>query len=361
MKMFEQILDRQNLKKRDIQELKLSEYPLFMYGAGSYAEDLLKFLSKEGIVIDAAFVDDEYFASVSRNNNLFNTIFALNEVCEKYSRFNVIIGFSDYKLAKKKLTTYNQINKIFFIDAPFYVDFFDYQYICENKKAFEFTYNLLEDDDSKKLMVSFINAKINGRPDELYDFFNSKPYFINELKFNNEEIFVDCGAFDGDTVSLFVKKVNNLYKKIYALEIDELNYHKLLKNISLENIYNIHPLKIGSWDKKDVLYYKSDSIRTSLSNSESEQKIDVETIDCIVGDDPVSFIKMDIEGAELKSLLGAKNTITSNKPKLAICVYHRPEDLITIPQLLKKYVPEYKFYLRHHRLISMDTILYAVI
>lgn len=70
---------------------------------------------------------------------------------------------------------------------------------------------------------------------------------------------------------------------------------------------------------------------------------------------------MDIEGSELAALRGAEKTIKKSKPKLAICVYHKPEDLITIPQFISSLVPEYKFFLRHHQYISWDTVLYAII
>jgi hypothetical protein len=69
---------------------------------------------------------------------------------------------------------------------------------------------------------------------------------------------------------------------------------------------------------------------------------------------------MDIEGAELEALRGAKNVIKHNKPKLAICVYHKPNDLISIPQYIKGLVGDYKFYLRQHQFVSWDMVLYAL-
>lgn len=74
-----------------------------------------------------------------------------------------------------------------------------------------------------------------------------------------------------------------------------------------------------------------------------------------------SYIKMDIEGAELKALEEARNTIVNYKPKLAICVYHKPEDIIEIPLYIHKIVPEYRFYLRHHSKTAEETVLYAIV
>jgi hypothetical protein len=79
-----------------------------------------------------------------------------------------------------------------------------------------------------------------------------------------------------------------------------------------------------------------------------------------MGGGGVTFIKMDIEGSELNALKGAEQTIRKYKPKLAICVYHRAKDLITIPQYIKTLVPEYKLYFRAHKYGTYDFVLYAV-
>ena len=82
-------------------------------------------------------------------------------------------------------------------------------------------------------------------------------------------------------------------------------------------------------------------------------------IDNVVKDERVTFIKMDIEGAELKSLMGARNTIIKNHPRLAICAYHKPEDLYELPGYILSLVPEYKFLLRHYCTSQYETVLYA--
>lgn len=69
---------------------------------------------------------------------------------------------------------------------------------------------------------------------------------------------------------------------------------------------------------------------------------------------------MDIEGAEYKALLGAEKTIKKYKPKLAICIYHKPEDVWEIPMLIHKINPNYRFYVRHYSLTTPETILYAI-
>ena len=72
--------------------------------------------------------------------------------------------------------------------------------------------------------------------------------------------------------------------------------------------------------------------------------------------DPVTFLKMDIEGFELDALMGAKGLIETYKPKLAICVYHKCEDPVSIVEYLAQLVPEYEFYMRH--LMKTYTLLF---
>lgn len=82
-------------------------------------------------------------------------------------------------------------------------------------------------------------------------------------------------------------------------------------------------------------------------------------IDSVVGDDKVTFIKMDVEGSELQSLKGAQKTIRKNRPRLAISVYHRPEDLVEIAEYILELNPEYQFILRQYNSNFWETILYA--
>ena len=91
----------------------------------------------------------------------------------------------------------------------------------------------------------------------------------------------------------------------------------------------------------------------------SNYDIEVTDLDSVVKDEKVTFIKMDIEGAEEKALLGARHIITEQKPKLAICVYHKPEDIIELPALILEMRPDYKIAFRHYSLRGTETVMYA--
>ncbi len=94
--------------------------------------------------------------------------------------------------------------------------------------------------------------------------------------------------------------------------------------------------------------------------SDNVERVIVRTIDNVLDGQKATFIKMDIEGAELVALKGAKKTLQMYKPKLAISLYHNNRDILEIPIWLKETVPDYKFYLRHYSNKRWDLVLYCV-
>ena len=125
---------------------------------------------------------------------------------------------------------------------------------------------------------------------------------------------------------------------------------------------NIECFNCGVWNEKGTLYFQEASGTTSRISENGSMALKLDTIDDIVGDEKISLIKMDIEGAELNALRGAVKTLKRCRPILAISVYHRQDDLITIPQFIKSIYENCKFYIRKydkiHPLWELD--LYAV-
>lgn len=175
---------------------------------------------------------------------------------------------------------------------------------------------------------------------------------------NQGNIIIDCGANIGITSILFAKKAGK-YGKVIAVEPESSNFEILLKTINLNqnNLAEIIPIKAAIYKKEDKLELcitkRPGSHFLSLYNNERSDKlifkkenVVAKTIDSLVKElnlCKVDFIKMDIEGAEIDALLGAKETISKFKPKLAICTYHRPSDSAVIKDILEYYNPEYNF------------------
>lgn len=94
--------------------------------------------------------------------------------------------------------------------------------------------------------------------------------------------------------------------------------------------------------------------------SDRSVKVAATSLDEELGDARVTFIKMDVEGAEMEALRGAEHIIRTQHPKLAISVYHKPGDIIDVSELILSYASDYRFYLRHYCLFDNETVLYAV-
>lgn len=187
-----------------------------------------------------------------------------------------------------------------------------------------------------------------------------KQYFDLEYLESSKkrEVFIDVGGYDGMT-SVYFNEWSKKNAFSYIFEPDIKNIEKCNENLSKCTInYKIIPK--GVWSKETTLHFNANADVSSSISDVGDSIIDVTTLDKEMKDENPSFIKMDIEGSELHALIGAKQTIRINKPKLAISVYHKPEDIWEIPSIILQYNPYYKLYLRHYSLTDSDTILYAV-
>lgn len=184
-----------------------------------------------------------------------------------------------------------------------------------------------------------------------------KQYFDEVVKFEDGEVFIDGGCFGFETSNQLLDKCK--VKKIYAFEPDQNNMEKVKYAIKKRGLSNVECITAGLWDCNTVLHFNSNGSIMSCVDEYGADEIKVVTIDGIVKE-KVTFIKMDIEGSELKALHGAEKTIMRDKPKLAISIYHKLEDILDIPAYIHHLVPEYKFYIRHYSLNAAETILYAI-
>ncbi|MBR1858028.1 MAG: FkbM family methyltransferase [Selenomonadaceae bacterium] len=174
---------------------------------------------------------------------------------------------------------------------------------------------------------------------------------------HENEIFVDGGCYDGKTAIEFTKWATKGYDYIYSFEA---NSHSIK---DCEDTFNHYKLKgeiinKGLWDKREKVTFEPHA-RSSAIIGNGIETIETISLDEFLNGKRVTFIKMDIEGSEYKALLGAKETIRKWHPRLAICVYHKPEDILEIPALLLDIQSDYKFALRHHSNIGIEAVLYA--
>ena len=190
------------------------------------------------------------------------------------------------------------------------------------------------------------------------------------LEMRPNEIMVDCGAFDGDTLVNFVAFTSGNYREVICLEPHPDNVAEIEKLIAKNGFPHVTVVPKAAWRQECQLEIYVDNVTSHASvdkdflNSYSSAKkslaIPATSIDSITGGKPVTFIKMDIEGAELEALKGAKNTIVRHKPRMAISIYHKPEDIINIPMYIHGLDLGYQYYIRHFSITPSETVLYCL-
>ena len=225
-------------------------------------------------------------------------------------------------------------------------------------------YGLLNDEKSRRVFKAALKFKLTEDYTYLLEVKDDvkKQYFDEVAKFSDEEVFVDCGGYTGDTIEAFLKAVDNKFKHIYSFEPDERNFKILSKFVSKlpqEIKEKITPIKAGVHHENATFYMQGEGLGATLSAEISEQKIDVAAISDAINHIP-TFIKMDVQTFETYALLGAMDDIISHKPKLAICIYHKFSDLWDIPLLLKLWIPDCKLFMRHYECTQEETVIYAL-
>ncbi|MBQ7204063.1 MAG: FkbM family methyltransferase [Eubacterium sp.] len=326
--------------------LKSENKPVVLYGMGLGAEKIMSVLGEYSVEISDIFASDEF---VRGHSFMGYKVLKYSEVCAKYDDFNVVLCFASHLDGViKRIKAINAEHTVFAPDVPVAGGgLFSREFIKENEADFDFVYNRLADEESRRTFVDILNFKVSGKIEYLLGSFCDKDaVYTDILKLTGSEKIVDLGAYDGDTIREFLAATGGEYEYITALEPDEKNFKKLLKNT--EELFDITCLNMGAWDRRDTLIFEKNAGRNSKLSAKgvSVDVIDVDSLEL-----SPTFIKMDIEGAELKALCGLEKTIKECKPKLYVCAYHRNEDLFSLPKKVLSLNPDYKMYFRHSQYI----------
>jgi FkbM family methyltransferase len=197
-----------------------------------------------------------------------------------------------------------------------------------------------------------------------------KQYFDDEIilsKLGNDEVFVDAGCLDFSTGQEFLRYCPNA-RKIYAFEPDEKQFEICRRKIAESGFRNATLQRAALWDCRATLTFSEGGQGNigggMVGDTAGDMITGIRAVafdDAVDRSDKVTFVKMDIEGAEMNALRGMAKTIARDRPKLAICIYHRPLDYIDIPEYMHSLVPECKFYIRNYHIGMTETILYCVL
>lgn len=347
--------------------------PIFIYGTGTFAQDVHRVLLDKGLPV-YGFVDHMERETPSLYGMPIYTPDQAAEV-KGADKAIVILGLHNYQADVAKITA--RLDKAGFSKILSSIDLYDLfvkelgvrywltsrDYYFSLASVLKEMDALLTEDASISLFRSVIAYRLTGDVEKL-----SAPDTINlyhpiDLPSWKAPLrFVDCGAFNGDTLKDFIK--NNIsIQAVAAFEPDLTNYAKLSRFVSSHKKEfpeaNLFPCGVFSSTKK-LSFETGQGMASNISSKGTT------IIQCVALDDAIptfapNLIKMDIEGAEYDALLGARQLITTYTPGIAASLYHRPEHLWQLPLLIESMAPgKYRFYMRAHALNDFELVLYAI-
>lgn len=346
-------------------KLSYTEKPIVMYGMGDGAIKILKVMAEKGIRPAQFMASDEFVRGHSFQGY---AVKKLSEIEAMYDDFIIVVCFGTaISEVMDKLILLSEKYELYAPDVPVIGGgLFDESYIAENKEKLIKVYSLLGDKQSKDTFQNWLDYRISGKIKYLKAMETHKDEAFDILKLGENETYIDCGAYNGDTVKEFLSYTKGKYEKIYALEPDGMNFSKLRRNHYALNPNDFKAINAGVWDKDCMMKFSQKGGRNSAitpfdtENAIRTRDVQMRSVDSVAGNEKISLIKYDVEGSEQQALNGSRQTIQRDKPKLIVSLYHRTEDMVELPLLVNSIYRGYKLYLRHHPYIpAWDTNLYC--
>ena len=340
--------------------IKNSNKPIVLYGMGNGADKILDWCEYNNVYISAVFASDEFV-----RGQIFRgfKVCKYSDVLEKYGKdILIVIAFAseipDVLNIFKFLTDKHEVIAP---HLPLYneEDMVNSSWLEKYAEKLEEVYSKLADDQSRKVFADILNYKLSGKIQYLFDCETARKKDLQTIfTFDNKEIYLDLGAYNGDTLQEFLGLVSGSYRQIIAVEPDVKNHRKL--TVMAESLDNIRILQKGIWSEPQELGFSQSGGRQSTFMGDKKTFVKVDSIDNICAGTPVTYIKMDVEGAEKQALDGGSKTITEYKPKMMIAAYHYDNDIFDLPQIIWKLNPDYKIYLRKHPYVPAWEINFLV-
>ena len=347
--------------------LAKSERPIVMYGMGNGADKIIAVCKKYGIEISDFFASDGFVRGHSFHGK---TVISYSAMKEKYEGQDPIVLLSFASSLPDVMALFKKIGEeceLYAPDVPVFGEtLFTIEFFNDNYARFEAVYNSLADEESKRIYENVISYKLTGDIRFLWESESDKAQVYNEiLDCTSIKSYLDLGAYNGDTIRemLFY---NPQLQSAVALEPDARNFRKLCEYAQGVENCDIKCINSGAWNENTTLLFDASGNRNagivSKGNIVSKIKeVNVVSVDSILDGGQIDYIKYDVEGSEKEALLGSAQTIKAHAPKLLVSLYHRSEDLFSLPELVKDLNPDYSLYLRRFPYIpAWDLNLYAI-
>jgi len=347
--------------------------PVFIYGTGTFAQDIHRVLLNNGLPVHG-FIDHIERATPSLYGMMIYTPERAAEI-KNADKAIIVLGLHNYQANVAKITT--RLKEAGFTKILTSVDLYDFfgtelgirywlisrDYYFSLTSILEEMDTLLTDDASKSVFRSVMDFRLTGDVAKLPAPDLVDPYHPTDLPAWRTPLrFVDCGAFDGDTLKDFMKN-NIAIQSVAAFEPDLTNYSKLSHFVSShkKDLSEASLFPCGVYSSTKQLAFETGQGMASNISTKGTTVIQGIALDDAIPTFAPNLIKMDIEGAEYDALLGARQIINAYTPGIAASLYHRPEHLWQLPMLVESIAPgKYNFHMRSHAMNDFELVLYAI-
>lgn len=352
------IEDEKKLFIKKILNNKMKKAPIFILGCNKNSAFISKYICVEG------FIDDYFDGNTSwqglpviKSKDLPKGSIVINAALhrrphqaikrlQKLSNCILVLHYADFIRVSP-----DRFPLLPFIDEA-------RRFFFKNTDNFEKISDRFIDTISHKVLNDLLLYRITGDPafTKGYTLREKEQYFDIPFKLLDKPVFIDGGAYEGETTQLFCNRFPN-YKRVYLFEPNELSID--LARQHLNEYPNIYFYKYALGAKHEILYFDSESGPASKISSDGKTKVEVVPLDNII-DEYVDYIKLDIEGYEVKALIGAEKIISKFRPMIAVSVYHDIKDFIDVPNTVLNYNNDYCLLLRHYTEGLDETIMYFI-
>ena len=353
--------------------LAATEKTIVLYGMGNGADKILDACAQKGISVRDCFASDGFVRKKCFHGM---EVKAWDDIKHIYGAQNVIVllsfGTSRPEVLENILRIASEC-ELYAPDVPAFGDgLFDRAFFEAHQDEIERAYHLLSDDESKRIYENVIRFKLTGQIQYLMDAESDPEAVMRDLIRPSElGIAADFGAYNGDTVRELLDACDGSVHTVYALEPDARNYKKLASYAETETRAKVLPFPVGAWSEQTLLSFEDSGNRNASFGQNRSHSLDARPakVKEIAADAPdhilkgvkVDYMKYDVEGSEKEALLGSVQTIRSGSPTLLVSLYHRNEDIFSLPILLRELFPQYRqYYLRRFRGVpAWDLNLYV--
>lgn len=335
--------------------LKSSHKPIVIYGTGDGADKLLDLCERFHIKISAIFASDGFVRDRTFRGY---KVESYNNVCERFSDFIILLSFAVFKDDMyERMFELREHHEFYAPDMPLFGgDILTPDDVRERADEIRQAYDILADEQSKKVLECVLKYKITGEIQYLRECESDRDEIFKKLKLPKNPVYLDLGAYDGDTVYEFFERFPDCARAV-AVEPDKANYKKLQSNLKKWNL-PVRAVNKAVWSHFCELQFSMESSRNSHAGNGADTVLadSIDNIICTRAD----YIKMDVEGAERQALSGMTATMRDYNPSLCVSAYHQTCDFFTLVNEISEICPNHSIYLRHHKYIpAWETNAYS--